>query len=173
MNRNKILLSVSAAALCVAAYNVSIVETRVTPAPIASAQEAVPGPVQILETEELMKLLVDPTFESLKDAIENPPEARKDWRSLYIAAFNLAEINNLLFLRQDQEYMKTPEWANYVAKARDEVVDLAKATTERPEYPVLKEKFMVVMESCNECHAKFAAEEEIDTIEPPLSWLSQ
>lgn len=170
MKKMKIFVAVTVAAASVVAYNMFDSKTSSAPLPVVDAEDHEPGPVAILETEELMKLLVDPTFESLKDAIEEPPEARRDWRSLYIAAFNLAEINNLYFLRNDHDYMKTPEWAEYAAKARDEVADLAKTVTERPEYAELKNKFMVVMESCNECHAKFAADEDVDEIEPPLSW---
>ena len=173
MNRTKLFMTFSVAALAVAAYNAALTPVQVTTTTVVSAAEGDPVPVPIVETEELMKLLVDPTFESLKDAIETQPEARKDWRTLYIAAFNLAEISNLYLFRNDHDYMTTPEWKTFAAQARDEVVDLAKAVVERPEHGVLKEKFMVVMETCNECHAKFAADEEIDLIEGPLSWQGQ
>ena len=103
-----------------------------------------------------MKLLVDPIFEDLKDAIENPPEKRKDWRSLYIAAFNLAEVSNLSFSRTGNDYMETDEWTAFVVKTRTEMIDLAETVRTRPEYPILKEKFIAVMQSCNDCHVKFS-----------------
>lgn len=169
----KIIIAASVVAVGFAAYTLTATKSVVNEPLVAYAADEVQGPKQILGTEEMMKLLTDPTYEDLKDAIEVAPEKRKDWRTLYIAAFNLAEINNLNYSRQDEDYMKTPEWMDFVTKARDEVVDLAEAVRDRPDYAVLKEKFMVVMQSCNECHAKFAADEEIDEIEPPLSWNSQ
>ncbi|MFP6584985.1 MAG: hypothetical protein VCD00_20805 [Candidatus Hydrogenedentota bacterium] len=171
MNRTKIAVAISAAVVCVAGYNISISKTSNLPSTVASAAEETAGPEQILDTSELMKLMVDPVYEDLKDAIETAPEKRKDWRSLYIAAFSLAELNNLNFSRTGEDYTDNEEWIAFSAKARDQLVEFAEAVRERPDYAILKEKFTIVMENCNECHAKFAADEEVDEIEPPLSWL--
>ena len=65
----------------------------------------------IVTTAEFMKLLVDPTYEKLRDAVANPPVKRAEWRALYVAAFSLAEINNLYYSRGDKDFMAKPEWA--------------------------------------------------------------
>ena len=171
MKRSILIVAFSTLVVCMAGYNLSMNGVATHPTAVAEAAEVAPGPIQVIEADELMKLLVDPTFEDLKDAIENPPEKRKDWRSLYIAAFSLAELNNLNFSRTGEDYMESDEWTEYVLKARTEAIDLAETVRSRPDYAILKEKFTIVMQSCNDCHAKFSADEDIDEIEPPLSWL--
>lgn len=171
MKRVQILVALSTCLVLMAAYNLSTSKTAITGTEIVHAADEVVKEKQILETAELMKLLVDPIYEDLKDAIETPPEKRKDWRSLYIAAFSLAELNNLNFSRTGEEYTDNEEWIAFSIKSRDQVVDFAEAVRERPDYAILKEKYLLVMENCNACHAKFAPDEEIDEIEPPLSWI--
>lgn len=132
---------------------------------------------QILSTAELMKQLMDPIYEDLKDAIEFPPERRKAWRALYIAAFNLAEVNNLLFSREpeagdDEEkkaYLTTPEWIEESIEAVDLLVTMAESVRAQSEYEVMKANYMAVMNNCNQCHRQFEPD-EIDEIMPPESW---
>lgn len=126
---------------------------------------------QIITTAELMKQLMDPMYEVLKDAIEVPPEKRKAWRELYIASFNLAEVNNLLFSRVDEkkEYLSTQEWIDESIEAVDLLVKLAESVREQSEYDVMKANFMAVMNNCNQCHHQFEPD-EIDEIMPPESW---
>lgn len=179
MKRTIPMVSLAVLVVVMASYNLVLTKVGIHPGNTVGAAEieSIVGvaaetakAIQILEADELMKLLVDPMFEDLKDAIENSPEKRKDWRSLYIAAFNLAELSNLTFSRTGKDYMETDEWTAEIIKARGEAIDLAETVRKRPEYSVLKEKFIVVMQSCNDCHVKFSADEDIDEIEGPLSW---
>ncbi len=145
--------------------------------PIAEAAEAVEDAktpvqveqVQVVETAELMKLLVDPTFEELKDAIENPPEKRRQWRSLYIAAFNLAELSNLNFSRRDEDFMSTQEWVDHCIKGRDLSIKLAESIKGQAEYDTIKTNFLAVTDNCNDCHTTFKPG-DVDKIEVPTSW---
>ena len=118
-----------------------------------------------------MKQLMDPMYEVLKDAIEVPPEKRKAWRELYIASFNLAEVNNLLFSREDEkkEYLSTQKWIDESIEAVDLLVKLAESVREQSEYDVMKANFMAVMNNCNQCHREFEPG-EIDEVNPPTSW---
>lgn len=179
MKRSLIIVAMSALVVCLTGYTLSFTGNEIVSSSSAHAAEVVnvledsessTEEMQILDSAELMKLLVDPTFESLKDAIENPPVKRKEWRMLYIAAFNLAEINNLNFSRTGKDYMETEEWTDFVAMARTNAIDLAETVRTRPEYDVMKDKFITVMENCNDCHVKFSADEEIDEVIPPASW---
>lgn len=146
--------------------------------PAVEAVEVVPPPhyeKQILTTAELMKLLVDPIYEDLKDAIVLPPTRRKAWRMLYIAAYNLAEVNNLLFSREDEDedkqYLYTQKWIDECLEAADVLLKLADSVRAQAEYDVLKANFLAVMNNCNRCHREFELEVgEIDVIGPPLSW---
>ena len=124
---------------------------------------------QIVETAELMKLLVDPIYEELKEAIEVEPKGRKAWRALYIAAFNLAEVNNLLFSRTDEDFMLTPEWVEESLNAQRILNAFAKSVRSQSEYEVLTENYLAVMSNCNDCHRTFSPG-EVDEIVPPESW---
>ncbi len=141
---------------------------------VVEAAELEPTPhyeKQIINTAELMKQLMDPIYEELKDAIEVPPEKRKAWQRLYIASFNLAEVNNLLFSRVDKkkEYLSTQEWIDESIEAVDLLVTLAESIRGQGEYDVLKKNFMAVVNNCNQCHRVFEPG-EIDEIVPPTSW---
>ena len=83
--------------------------------------------IQVVTTAELMKLLVDPEYEKLKDAVETPPEKRKQWRELYIRAFNIAELTNLNFSRHDEDYMKTDKWQEQCKIAQDLCIKFAES----------------------------------------------
>lgn len=128
---------------------------------------------QIINTAELMKLLMDPMFEELKDAIEKPPEGRKMWRQLYITSFNLAEVNNLLFSREPEkkkEYIGTQLWIDESIEAVDLLTKLAESVREQSEYDVLKANFTAVLNNCNQCHRVFEDEDEIDEVFAPSAW---
>ncbi len=141
-----------------------------------AADEATPvpsggnGPEKaIVSTAEFMKLLIDPTYEKIRDAVANPPVKRAEWRALYIAAFSLAELNNIYYSRGDEDFMKTPEWAEHCKLTQDLSVKLAESIRAQSDYAVVKENYIAVMKNCNDCHRKFEPG-EIDEILPPASW---
>jgi len=128
---------------------------------------------QIINTAELMKLMMDPMFEQLKDAIAEPPEGRKAWRQLYITTFNLAEMNNLLFSREPEkkkEYIGTDHWVEESIEAVELLTTLAVSVREQSEYDVLKKNFNAVLKNCNQCHVDFEGEDEIDEVLQPEAW---
>ena len=126
---------------------------------------------QIITTAELMKQMMDPMYEELKDAIEFPPVKRKAWRQLYITSFNLAEMNNLLFSREDdkKEYLSSQKWIDESLEAVELLVTLAESVRGQAEYDVLTKNYLAVMNNCNQCHREFEPG-EVDEIEPPASW---
>jgi len=142
----------------------NVAEATSDEAPVPASYEK-----QIVSTAELMKLLVDPIYEELKDAIETPPDGRNEWRALYIAAFNLAEVNNLLFSRSDEDYQATPEWIEESLEAQELGITLAESIRAQSEYETIKDNYLAVMRNCNDCHRTFEPG-EIDEITPPLSW---
>ena len=128
------------------------------------------GPVQVLETDELMKILMDPIYEDLKDWIEVPPERRKQWRGLYVAAFTLAEVTNLLYSRTGEEYTDNEEWVRLTTEALDITVRLAESVREQADYETLKSNYLAVVESCNVCHERFNTDEPPE-IDVPRAWM--
>lgn len=127
------------------------------------------GVKQIIEIDELMSLLIDPIYEDLKDAIEAPPEGRKAWRSLYISSHTLAESQNLLFSREDDEYTTESDWDTFSAEARDISAMFAASVKQRETYATLKTNFLNVVQSCNACHERFSSNDP-PVIAPPTSW---
>ncbi len=129
------------------------------------------GEAQVIKTGEIMELLMDPIHEDLKDVIENPPEKRADWRGLYVAAYTLAETNNLLYSRNDHGYMLQPEWRERVTDARAVTVTLADSIKEQAEYETIKANYLAVVENCNDCHRRYdPSEQDAPRVDPPTSW---
>jgi hypothetical protein len=152
----------------------SVVQGVFGTARVAQAAEEIKsggnGPEKaIISTAEIMKLLVDPTYETLKDAVENPPQKRAEWRALYVAAFSLAELTNLMYSRGDEEFQHTPDWTAEAARSQEIVTKLAESVRGQADYAEIKANYMAVVQDCNECHRKFMPG-EIDEIVPPTSW---
>jgi hypothetical protein len=127
--------------------------------------------IQVVTTAELMKLLVDPEYELLKNAVETPPEKRKQWRELYIRAFNIAEMTNLNFSRHDEDYMKTDKWQEQCKIAQDLCIKFAESVRARSDFAIIKENYLAVQRNCNNCHNEFVPD-DVDPIDPPVSWMT-
>lgn len=124
------------------------------PANTQSAPTATP----VVETGELMDLFLEPLYQELKQALEKPPQNRKDWAAIYRAAVRLAEADNLLFFRAPGRYTSDEAWARSADAARQAAADIASATfvalrSARPEsYEPLKARLTQVADTCNACH---------------------
>lgn len=129
------------------------------------------GPAEVIETGEVMELLMDPIHEDLKDFIENPPKKRADWRGLYVSAFTLAEVNNLLYSRTDHGYMLQQEWRDRVTDARAVTVTLADSIKHQDDYETIKANYLAVVENCNECHQRYDPRgDDAPRVDPPKAW---
>lgn len=128
----------------------------------ASGENA-PGAKQVIDTADVMKLLVDPSLEDMKDAMVKEPLQRKQWRAIYIPASRLAEYNNLLFSREgedeiEEEYLRSPEWAEMAVEAREITAALRQASKDK-DWRGVQAAYGAMIESCNACHEKFQTEE--------------
>ena len=139
------------------------------PQPVRGQAAERPEAKQVVDIHELMDLLIDPIYEELRDAVEVAPEGRKAWRSLYISSHKLAEVSNLLFSREDDEYTTSNDWFTLSAGARDTTATLAASIKERSEYAPIKANYLNVVQSCNACHERFS-EDEPPVIEGPTAW---
>lgn len=164
----KVMIILSVCSFCALTAYLSFT----TPVQANENAEPVMEEIQVLKTAELMKIITDPFYEDLKDAMENPPEARADWRALYVATYQLAEITNLFFARTGEDYLegKEEEWARLTALSRDDLVALGESIKTQSDYEVIKEKYLQVIDSCNKCHEVFDPENAPD-VEPPRSWI--
>jgi hypothetical protein len=123
-----------------------------------SQSETAPGPARVVDTGELMDLLLLPTYRELQRAMAKPAVTRQDWGAIYRAAVRLAEIENLLFFREPNRYTSSPEFPRLAASARRAAVDVVDATvaglvhTTGDDYVAVRRAYDAVSASCNACH---------------------
>jgi hypothetical protein len=85
-----------------------------------TAQEPSAQPEPILETGELMLMVIKPAYDELQRAMASPPVDRQQWAQLYQKAARLAEFENLILFRP-HERSNTQEWKTLAAGALQRV----------------------------------------------------
>lgn len=122
----------------------------------ARAQEPA-QPEPILETGELMLMVIKPAYDELKAAMAKPPADRKEWAALYQKAARLAEFENLILFRP-HERANTPQWKSLATNARKATMSLASEVlkslgkTESTDFQVIRKSYEGVSTGCNACH---------------------
>ncbi len=137
-----------------------LVATLLTTAlPSASSQPAaVPGPLRIVDTGELMQLFIRPAYQELQTAAAKPPQSRQDWAAIYRAAVRLAEMENLIFFREPNRYTTQPEFPALAARARDTTAEVVRLTlaampaARQEDFPAIRRAYEAVSTSCTACH---------------------
>lgn len=130
---------------------------------IASAQEPSPQPEPILETGELMLLVIKPAYDELRQAMSPPPADRQQWARLYQKAARLAEFENLILFRPHERADK-PEWKTLATSARKSTMGVASAALKALAQPEaanadsLKTAYDDVSARCNACHRAMSRE---------------
>jgi hypothetical protein len=138
-------------------------------ASVASAQEPSAQPEPILETGELMLMVIKPAYDELQKAMATPPAERQQWAQLYQKAARLAEFENLILFRPHQR-AETPEWKSLATNARKSTMVVASATLKAlgnaagANFAEIKKSFEDVSARCNACHR--AMSREAPTIKP-------
>ena len=135
----------------------------------AAAQDTSAQPEPILETGELMVMVIKPAYDELQRAMAAPPADRQQWAQLYQKAARLAEFENLILFRPHQR-SSTPEWKTFATNARKATAALASATLESlanaqdANFADLRKPYEDVSARCNACHR--AMSREAPTIKP-------
>ena len=130
---------------------------------VAVAQEPSAQPEPILETGELMLLVIKPAYDELRRAMSAPPADRQQWAALYQKAARLAEFENLILFRP-HERSNTAEWKSLAANARKAsmavaaaaLTALANASTANVDE--VKKAYGDVSVRCNACHRAMSRE---------------
>jgi hypothetical protein len=132
-------------------------------ASIASAQDVSTQPEPILETGELMLMIIKPAYDELKKAMAAPPADQPQWAQLYQKAARLAEFENLILFRPHQR-AETPEWKTLATNARKSTMAVASATLKAlgnstdASFADIKKSFEDVSARCNACHRAMSRE---------------
>lgn len=135
----------------------------------ARAQDTSSQPEPILETGELMLMVIKPAYDELQKVMASPPADRQQWSQLYQKAARLAEFENLILFRPHPR-SDTPEWKTLATNARRATMTLASATlkalanTNNTDFEELKKTYASVSAGCNACHR--AMSREAPTIKP-------
>ncbi|HUQ86320.1 MAG TPA: hypothetical protein VM096_02105 [Vicinamibacterales bacterium] len=130
---------------------------------VAHAQEPPTEPEPILETGELMLLVIKPAYDELRRAIAAPPADRQQWAQLYQKAARLAEFENLILFRP-HERSNTAEWKTLAANARKASMAVASATLKalangsEADVDEVKKAYGDVSVRCNACHRAMSRE---------------
>ena len=135
----------------------------------AAAQEPSTAPEPILETGELMAMVIKPAYDELQRAMATPPADRRQWAELYRKAVRLAEFENLILFRPHERADK-PGWRVLATNARTATAAVAslalKALANATDVNVdgIRTAFAGVSGRCNACHR--AMSREAPTIKP-------
>ena len=155
--RSILCLSFVLVAACVA-------RAQDTASPAGAAQ-----PEPILETGELMLMVIKPAYDELQKAMATPPADRQQWAQLYQKAARLAEFENLILFRPHQR-AETPEWKSLATSARKSTMAVASSVlralgnAQDASFADIKKSFEDVSARCNACHR--AMSREAPTIKP-------
>lgn len=135
----------------------------------AAAQEPSTGPEPILETGELMVMVIKPAYDDLQRAMATPPADRQQWAQLFQKAARLAEFENLILFRP-HERSGRPEWKTLATNARKATTRVASlalkalANAQDANFDVIRKAYEDVSLRCNACHR--AMSREAPTIKP-------
>ena len=135
----------------------------------AAAQEPSAEPEPILETGELMVMVIKPAYDELQRAIATPPVDRQQWAQLYQKAARLAEFENLILFRPHERSDK-PEWKSLATNARKATATVASLTlkalanAQGANFDDIRKAYEDVSGRCNACHR--AMSREAPTIKP-------
>ena len=129
----------------------------------AAAQEPSAQPEPVLETGELMLLVIKPAYDELKRAMVAPPVDRQQWAALYQKAARLAEFENLILFRP-HERSNTAEWKTLATNARKASIGVvsaalkALANASAANVDEVKKAYGDVSVRCNACHRAMSRE---------------
>jgi len=136
---------------------------------VAAAQEPSTGPEPILETGELMAMVIKPAYDELQRAMATPPVNRQQWAQLYQKAARLAEFENLILFRP-HERSDRPEWKTLATNARKATATVAAAALKAlanakdANFAGIRKAYEDVSARCTACHR--AMSREAPTIRP-------
>ena len=136
---------------------------------VRAEQPDTPQPEPVLETGELMVMVIKPAYLDLQQLMATPPADRQQWALLYQKAARLAEFENLILFRP-HERSTTREWKTLAATARQTTATLATAllaelaTAKADDFATVRTRYEAIAVSCNACHR--AMSREAPTIRP-------
>lgn len=118
-------------------------------------------PKPLVEMADTMKLFFEERFNELRAGLVEEPKGRSRISAVYNATYSLAEAHNLLFELDEDDFMETDEWAAYAVQGRQLSGAIGEAL-KASDYPLMKEHFVALVESCNGCHQEFSP--DVDTV---------
>ena len=129
----------------------------------SAQQQDLPQPEPILETGELMVMVIRPAYVELQHMLAKPPADRQQWAVLYQKAARLAEFENLILFRP-HERSATREWKVLAASARQATAATAASAlaglknANAEDFTTVRNNYEAIARSCNACHRTMSRE---------------
>ena len=118
----------------------------------------------LITSYELMEIIYEPFMDQLKASVATEPDKRRGWQDIYKNALAIGEATQLNTIRNDEDFMATPEWDQMNFASRDLAVAVSEAAKNK-DFAGVTAQYQALVKSCNECHTKFVPD-DAPTIEP-------
>lgn len=149
-----------AAALLAALIATSVAPTRPT---VGASRDTTYDLKPLVDTHEFMEHMVEGTFATLKQRLNEKPADAKAWRSVRDTSLLLGESGNLLLIRKPDD-ADTTEWSKLSIALRESGDTLSKAAKAK-DYDASRKAYLALVHACNACHTKYGDDDE-PKIEP-------
>jgi hypothetical protein len=149
-----------------AALIAATIATSIAPIRLSAGSHAAPPSRNdlkpLVDVHEFMEHVVEGTFATVKNGLNDRPADAKAWRLVRDASLLLGESGNLLLIRKP-EAADDAEWSKRAIALRESGDALGKAAKTR-DYGASRKAYVTLVQACNQCHAKYG-----DDGEPKIS----
>lgn len=117
----------------------------------------------LVDTHEFMEHVVEGTFATLKQGLNERPADAKAWRSVRDMSLILGESGNLLLIRKPDD-ADAAEWTKLSIALRESGDALSKSAKAK-DNDASRMAYLALVHACNACHTKYGDDGE-PRIEP-------
>lgn len=141
-------------AVVLSVWAVGAVSRGQEPAGVAAQARTLPAPV--VDTHHLMELFNQPFYRKLKQGVQNEPSGEKQWKLINETGLQLAEVANLIVLREQAEGQEE-QWNARAADVQQSAIQVAQSAEQR-DYPQTRAAYQRLVQNCNACHQTLGGE---------------
>ncbi len=140
---------------CIVAGQLATPTLAQTEAPQQNASGPSLQPIEE-DIHEYMEYVHQPTYRSLKKAMNVKPAGDDGWLAIKSGALILSESGNLLMLRGPED--NRDEWLTHAADVRDTGAQMYRAAHDK-KFDQVERHYRQMINQCNSCHQQFAGGE--------------
>ena len=156
--RGSLTLLISAFVICLSSLGGMIAHGGATrQVDEETSANIVPEPVD-RDMHHFMEYVFQPNYKRLKADMTSAPQNADTWKAIKGDSLTLAEGANLLLMRTPDE--GSGPWRRFSAQVRAHGSELYQAAR-RSDYPASRKAYLLMLQSCNACHERFAGGEHL------------